>query len=114
MHLPITVGKSVNETVETKTLLDSGAGGIFIDQRFVKTHGIETTPLTKPILVRNVDGTENKNGTITQTAMIDLTINGKTKRTRFFLTGQTAILKLPWLQENNPKINGKNGYSEKD
>src|ERR1700723_2014304 len=60
MHLPITVGKSVNETVETKALLDLGAGGIFIDQRFIKTHGIKTTPLPKPILVRNVDGTQNK------------------------------------------------------
>ena len=82
----------------------------------MKTHGIETTPWPKPILVRNVDGTENKNGTITQTA-IDLTIDGKMKRTRFFVTGlgkETAILGLPWVQENNPKINGKNGYSEKD
>ena len=64
MHLPVTIRNTVNENIETKALIDSGAGEIFIDQRFIKTHQIRTTPLSSPILVRNMDGTQNKDGTI--------------------------------------------------
>ena len=53
-----------NETIETKTLLDCGAGGIFLDQNFARKHNLRTTKLEQPIRARNVDGTDNKQGTI--------------------------------------------------
>jgi hypothetical protein len=46
--------------VETTTLLDTGAGGKFIDQNFVRNQKIETKELKYPIEVFNVDGTPNK------------------------------------------------------
>jgi hypothetical protein len=46
--------------VETTTLLDTGAGGKFIDQNFVRNQKIETRELKYPIEVFNVDGTPNK------------------------------------------------------
>jgi ADP-heptose:LPS heptosyltransferase len=112
MHLPIAVAESEKETVETKALLDCGAGGTFIDQRFVKTHGLMTHSTREPILVRNVDGTLNKNGTITQSTILDLKINGKTMKTRFHVTRlgkETIILGLPWLRAINPDIDWKKG-----
>jgi hypothetical protein len=51
--------------VETTTLLDTGAGGKFIDQNFVQNQKIEMKELKYPIEVFNVDGTPNRRGTIT-------------------------------------------------
>jgi hypothetical protein len=115
MHLPIEVAESEKETVEMKALLDCGAGGTFIDQRFVKTHRLTTSSTRKPILVRNVDGTLNKNGMITRSTILNLKVNGRTKKTRFLVTGlgkETIILGLPWLQDINPNIDWKKGTFE--
>jgi hypothetical protein len=46
--------------VKTTTLLDTGAGGKFIDQNFVRNQKIETKELKYSIEVFNVDGTPNK------------------------------------------------------
>jgi hypothetical protein len=46
--------------VETTTLLDTRAGGKFIDQNFVRNQKIETKELKYRIEVFNVDGTPNK------------------------------------------------------
>jgi hypothetical protein len=64
--------------VETTTLLDTGAGGKFIDQNFVRNQKIKTKELKYPIEVFNVDGTPNKRGTIMKYTRLDLTINGQT------------------------------------
>ena len=54
-------GKSIDQkTIETKALLDTGAGGKFIDQNFVQNQRIKTKNLEHPIEVFNVDGTPNK------------------------------------------------------
>jgi hypothetical protein len=63
-------------------------------------------------MARNVDGTENKQGTIRYYTNLDLQVNGKMNTERFFITGlgnQKIILGLPWLQEHNPEKNWKEG-----
>jgi hypothetical protein len=55
ISIPINIGLS-KQTV--KTLIDSGAGGLFIDQNFGKNFDINY--LDKPVKAYNVDGTENK------------------------------------------------------
>ena len=74
MSLPIRVGEGKERIIETEALLDSGAGGMFIDQNFTKENGLLMKPLTKPILAWNVDGTLNKNGTITHYTTTDLLV----------------------------------------
>ncbi|KDR64824.1 hypothetical protein GALMADRAFT_30614, partial [Galerina marginata CBS 339.88] len=49
-----------SETVETSALLDSGAGGKFIDQNYVRKLDLQTRKLKEPLAVYNVDGTLNK------------------------------------------------------
>ena len=72
-------GENIDQkTIETKTLLDTGAGGKSIDQNFVQNQKIKTKKLEHPIEVFNVDGTPNKRGTITKYTRLDLTINGRT------------------------------------
>ena len=62
------------KTIETTTLLDTGAGGKFIDQNFIQNQKIKTEELEHPIEVFNVDGTPNKQGTITKYTQLNLTI----------------------------------------
>jgi hypothetical protein len=57
--VPINICSS-KQTVET--LINSGAGGMFIDQNFAKNFKINY--LDKPVKAYNMDGTENKRGTI--------------------------------------------------
>jgi hypothetical protein len=53
-----------NEPIETQPLVDSGAGGIFMDQNYARKHGFNLTKLEYMITARNVDGTKNKQETI--------------------------------------------------
>jgi Retroviral aspartyl protease len=69
------LGESLGQkkSIETTTLLDTGAGGEFIDQNFVQNQKIKMKELKYPIEVFNVDGTPNKQGTITKYTWLDLT-----------------------------------------
>ena len=59
IFVPIDIGSS-KQTVET--LIDCGTGGLFIDQNFARKFQVKN--LKQPIKAFNVDGTENKKGTI--------------------------------------------------
>ena len=96
------------ESVETLGLIDSGAGGEFIDQNFAKKVGFKLQKLEEPLLALNVDGTENKKGKITLFVEMELTINQRTTKTKLLVTGlgkQKIILGFPWLKKHNPIIN---------
>jgi Aspartyl protease len=115
MRLLITVAKESKEIVDMNALLDCGAGGVFMDQKFAECNAIRMIPLKKPILAKNVDGTLNKNGTITHSATIDLTVNRRTMKTRCLVTGlgkESIILGLPWLRQHNPTVNWSTGAFE--
>jgi hypothetical protein len=103
------LGESLGQKkiVKATTLLDTGAGGKFINQNFVQNQKIKTKELKYPIEVFNVDGTPNKQGTITKYTWLDLTINGQTW-TYNLVTGlgkQKIILGYPWFKQTNPDIN---------
>jgi hypothetical protein len=101
-----------NELIETQPLVDSGAGGIFMDQNYTRKHGFNLTKLEYPITAWNMDGIENKQGTIRYYTDLDIQVNGKTNTEQFLITGlgnQKIILGLPWLREHNPEINWKEG-----
>jgi Retroviral aspartyl protease len=106
------LGESLGQKkiVKTTTLLDTGAGGKFINQNFVQNQKIETKELKYLIKVFNVDGISNKRGTITKYTQLDLTINGQTWIHNLLVTGlgkQKIILGYPWFKQTNPDINWK-------
>jgi Retroviral aspartyl protease len=106
------LGESLGQKkiVEATTLLDTGAGGKFIDQNFVRNQKIERKELKYPIEVFNVDGTPNKRGTITKYTQLDLTINGQMRTHNLLVTGlgkQKIILGYPWFKQTNLDINWK-------
>src|SRR5258707_15693620 len=59
-------------SVSMSTLLDSGATGMFINQSFMQKHQLETTPLPQPVLMHNVDGSPNENGSVMEEVHITL------------------------------------------
>ena len=54
-----------HEGIAVKALLDSGVMGIFMDKRTAARHGFTPQKLERPIIVRNIDGTNNSGGAIT-------------------------------------------------
>jgi len=91
-----------------KALLDSGATGNFIDQDFVRTKGINTQSLFRPILVYNVDGSPNEAGQISE--VVDIVLRYKTHSERTLLAvsslrKQNMILGYTWLKDHNLEVN---------
>jgi hypothetical protein len=101
-----------NEPIKTQPLVDSGAGGTFMDQNYAWKHRFNLMKLKYPITAWNVDRTKNKQGAIQYYTDLDLQVNSKTNTEQFLITGlgnQKIILGLPWLREHNPEINWKEG-----
>ena len=101
-----------NKNVETLALIDSGAGGKFIDQNFARKEKLEMKDLENPLVVYNVDGTLNKTGTIRKYVDLPIIINGRKTTERLLVTGLgklKVILGFPWLNEQNPVIDWKFG-----
>jgi aspartyl protease len=112
LSIPMLINKNESEIVKVLGLLDSGAGGEFIDRNYARNQGFKIKKLDQLLLARNVDGTKNKQGTTTTYVDLDVKINGRTLATRLMVTGlgkQKIILGFPWLNQHNPDINWKTG-----
>ena len=61
ISIPILINRrQSNENIETLGLIDSGAGGEFIDQNYARSSGFKIQKLEELLKEMNVDGTENK------------------------------------------------------
>jgi len=95
-----------------KALLDSGAIGSFIDKDFVRTKGITTQIISRPILVYNIDGSPNEAGQISK--VVDVVLRYKTHSERTLLAvsslgRQSMILGYTWLKDHNPEVDWQTG-----
>ena len=100
--------KNVKTVDKLHALVDTGAGGKFIDQNYAHQKGYPLKTLNKPLAVFNVDGTPNKKGTIRNSTELWMKVNGKRRREELLVTGlgqQKVILGFPWLEETNPDVN---------
>jgi hypothetical protein len=103
--IPIKV-ETIENTEEFATLIDCRAEGLFINKSIA--HKWRKSILNSPIKVRNVDGTYNENGAITERCLIPFRIKDKIMTKWFYVTtlgDQNLILGLPWLEKHNPIIN---------
>ena len=101
-----------HEGVSVKVLLDSGATGLFMSKRLAERQGFKLEKLDKPIKVRNIDGSDNKGGSITHEVEVNLYYRGHIERVRMNVCelGKTeVILGMPWLTAHNPEINWETG-----
>ena len=96
---------------EKGTLLDSGATENFINANTVKRLQLGTTKLNFQRPVYNVDGTENKHGTITHACELLVKQRNKKERLQFYVSNlgkDRFILGYPWFRKFNPDIDWEN------
>jgi len=98
----------IHEGVTVKALLDSGTTGMFINKRMVARHGFKLQKLERPIVVRNVDETNNNGEAITYQIEVNVYYKNHVERMRMDICdlGKTEIiLGMPWLAAHNSEIN---------
>ena len=95
MWLNIGIEKiDTHKGVAVKALLDSGIMGMFMDKRTAAKHGFRLQKLKKPIMVRNVNGTNNSGGAITHQVEANVYYKGHVKRMRMDICdlGKTEVI----------------------
>ena len=111
----ITIGLERLDTQEgimVEALLDSGAMGLVMSLEFARKKGFKLKRLERPMQVRNVDGSFNREGPIENTVEVNVYYKGHVERTEIdIIVGQTwgVILGMPWLECHNPEIDWKMG-----
>src|SRR5258707_1340035 len=94
-------------SISMSALLDSGATGMFINRSFMQKHQLETTPLPQPILVCNVDGSPNENGSVMEEVHVTLHFRRHSKRVHLAVANlgqQMVIIGHSWLTLHNPEV----------
>jgi len=83
-----------HKSVTVKALLDSGATGMFMDKRMAAKHGFRLQKLERPIMVRNVDGTNNSRGAITHQVEVNIYYKSHVERMRMdvYDLGKTDVI----------------------
>ena len=97
-----------HEGVTVKVLLDSGTTGMFMDKRTAAKYRFRLQKLERPIMVRNVNRTNNSGGAITHQVEANVYYKGHVERMRMDVCnlGKTeVILGMLWLQAHNLEIN---------
>ena len=56
---------NIHKSMTVKMLLDSSTTGMFMDRKIAARNRFKLQKLKKPVVVRNVDGTNNSRGAIT-------------------------------------------------
>src|SRR5262249_15588205 len=88
-------------------LVDCRVQGLFMDIGYAERNGIAPRKLTSPIPVKNVDGTPNESGLITEVVDMVMRYNDHSERVVFAITQlgkEDLILGLPWLKEHNLEV----------
>jgi len=87
-----------HEGIAVKALLDSGVMGIFMDKRTAARHGFTPQKLERPIIVRNINGTNNSGEAITHQVEANVYYKGHVERMRIDvcdLEKTKVILEMP-------------------
>ena len=99
-----------NQTVETTTLVDSGATGNFINLRLLSLTNFPLKRLSQPIGTFNIDGTPNRQGTILWKARTHMVLPHGSDDLELMVVSlgrKQIILGMPWLKSRNPHIDWK-------
>ena len=97
----------MQERIIVEALLDSGATGLVISLDFAKKQGFKLKKLEKPMNVRNMDESLNKEGPIENMVEVNIYYQEHRERTEInVIRGQKwmVILEMLWLACYNPEI----------
>ena len=83
-----------HEGVIIKALFNSGAMGMFMDRWTAARHGFKLQKLERPLVVRNVDSTNNSGGAITHQVECNVFYKGHMERMRMDVCdlGKTEVI----------------------
>jgi len=98
--------------ITVEALLDSGAMGLVMSSEFARKQSFKLKKLERPIQMRNVDGSFNKEEPIENTVEVNIYYQGHRERTEIDVIGGqkwSVILGMPWLACHNPKIDWRTG-----
>jgi len=93
--------------IMVKALLDSGATGLVMSSEFARKQRFKLKKLDRPMYVRNMDSSLNKEGPIKYMVEINIYYQGHKERTEIDVIGGqkwTVILGVLWLARHNPEI----------
>jgi len=102
----------MQKRITVEALLDSGATGLVMSSEFTKRQGFKMKRLKRPMQVRNVDGSFNKERPIEHTVEVNIYYQGHRERTEIDVIGGqkwTVILVMPWLACYNLEIDWRTG-----
>ena len=100
------------EGITVEALLDSGATGLVMSSEFAKKKGFKLNKLKRPMQVRNVDRSFNREGPIENIVEVNIYYKGHVERTEIDVIGGQkwgVILGMPWLERHNLEIDWKTG-----
>ena len=98
---------NMQEKITVKVLLDSGATRLVISSKFAKKQGFKLKKLERPMHVRNVDGSLNKEGSIEYMVEVNIYYQGHRERMEIGEWKWMVILGMPWLAHHNPETDWK-------
>ena len=100
------------EGITVEALLDSGATGLVMSSEFARKKRFKLKKLERPMQVRNMDGSFNREGPIENTVEVNVYYKGHVERMEIDIIGGQkwgVILGMPWLEHYNPEIDWKTG-----
>jgi len=77
----------MQEGVTVEALLDSGATGLVMSLEFARKQGFKLKKLERPMNVRNMDGSLNKEGPIEYIVEVNIYYQGHRERTEIDVIG---------------------------
>ena len=102
----------IQEGIMVEALLDSSATELVMSSEFAKKQRFKLKKIERPIYVRNVNGSFNKEGPIEHTVEVNIYYQGHKKRMEIDMIGEqkwSVILGMLWLAHHNPEIEWKSG-----
>jgi len=102
----------IQERITMEVLLDSGMTGLVMSSEFAKKQGFRLKKINRPIYVRNVDRSFNKERPIKYMVEVNIYYQEHRERTEINVIGGqkwSVILWMPWLACHNSKIDWKTG-----
>ena len=107
VHAPV-IFHSRTLHFQINALIDSGASKNFLSPDLIEHFAIPTHQISKPKIVRNVDGIKNNIGNVTHATTLRIHYQGKNTEHIFYvidLGDDHMLLGMPFLKAANPHIN---------
>jgi len=77
----------MQKRITVEALLDSGVTGLVMSSEFAKRQGFKLKRLKRPMQVRNIDGSFNKEGPIEYIVKVNIYFRGHRERTEIDVIG---------------------------